>query len=112
RAYVTIIVLYLTLRFRYNLLVVFPAKTGENRIENRTFARYVQTPENRSALLAVRDVAACICSGKSRRATNPLYLHGPAGTGKTHLVAALVDEVTRHSPQLIVTVWSAGDLEE
>jgi len=74
--------------------------------------RYVQTPENRSALLAVRDVAACICSGKSRRATNPLYLHGPAGTGKTHLITALVEEVTRQSPQMIVTVLQAGDLEE
>jgi chromosomal replication initiator protein len=97
--------------FAIILLSSLLPKTGENRIENRTFARYVQTPENRPALLAVRDVAACVCSGNSARATNPLYLHGPAGTGKTHLIAALVDEVTRRSPQLIVTILQAGDLE-
>jgi chromosomal replication initiator protein len=37
-------------------------------------------------------------------------LHGPAGTGKTHLIAALIDEVTRKVPQLIVTLLQAGDL--
>ncbi len=67
-------------------------------------------PENRAALLAVRDVAACVGRGKSHRTNNPLYLHGPAGTGKTHLIAALVDAVTRQSPQLIVTVFQAADL--
>jgi len=77
-----------------------------------TFARYVPTAENRSALLAVREVAACLCTGECRRSTNPLYLHGPTGTGKTHLIAALVDKATRQSPQLIVTLLQTGDLEE
>src|SRR5712692_9293876 len=106
----TTILLYVTPRFRYNSVVVFTVKLEENRIENQTFARYVQAPENRAALLAVQDVAACLCSGKTLRTTNPLYLHGPSGTGKTHLVGALVDEATRQSPQLIVTVLPAKEL--
>jgi chromosomal replication initiator protein len=85
-------------------------KTGEKRIGNLTFARFVPTPENRSALLAVQDVAACLCTGDCRRVANPLYLHGAAGTGKTHLVTALIEEATRRSPQLIVTHMQAGDV--
>jgi chromosomal replication initiator protein len=85
-------------------------KKRENRIENLTFARYVPMPENRSALLAVRDVANRLGTGVSQRAISPLYLHGPAGTGKTHLIAALIDEVIRQSPQLIITLLQAGDL--
>jgi chromosomal replication initiator protein len=92
-------------------LVVFAVKTGEKRIDNFTFARYVPTPENSSALFAVREVLAGLCMGKYHRAANPLYLHGPPGTGKTHLIAALVDEAMRQSPRLIVTLFQAGDLE-
>src|SRR5205823_3775662 len=39
------------------------------------------------------------------------YVHGPTGTGKTHLIRALVHEATRRSPQLIVTLLQASDLE-
>ena len=85
-------------------------KTEENCIESLTFTRYLPTPENRSALLAMRDVAARVCTGGSRRAENPLYLHGSVGTGKTHLIAALVDEATRKLPQLVVTLLQAGDV--
>jgi chromosomal replication initiator protein len=84
---------------------------GENRIENLTFARFLPTPENYPALLAVRHVADSVSSGPYQRALNPLYVHGSAGAGKTHLIAALVAEATRRAPQLIVTVLQAGDLE-
>jgi chromosomal replication initiator protein len=75
-----------------------------------TFARFVTGPENRSALLAVQDVAAWLGSHRSCR-TSPLFLHGPAGSGKTHLVHALVEEVTRRCPDLVVALLSAGDLD-
>jgi chromosomal replication initiator protein len=76
-----------------------------------TFARFVPAPQNRSALLAVQEVARGICTGAPRdRRTNPLFLHGPPGTGKTHLVCALLEEVTRRCPDLVVTLLSAGDL--
>jgi chromosomal replication initiator protein len=58
----------------------------------------------------VRDVVTRLRTGTCRSAISPLYLHGPAGTGKTHLVSALIDEVTRQSPQVIITLCHAGDL--
>jgi len=77
-----------------------------------TFAGWVPLPENRSATAAVRAVAECVSSGGPRRTVNPLFLHGPAGAGKTHLVSALVGEVTRRRPELTVTVLPAGDVAE
>ena len=57
-------------------------------------SRWVATSENRSASVAVKRVADCACSDKTRRAVNPLFLHGPPGTGKTLLISTLVAEVT------------------
>jgi chromosomal replication initiator protein len=75
------------------------------------FSRFIPTPENRSALAAVHNVCACLRSDHSQPKTNPLYLHGPPGTGKTHLVSALVEEVTRRAPRLIVTIIQAADFQ-
>jgi chromosomal replication initiator protein len=79
-----------------------------------TLARFVTTPENRSALAAVQEVVAGLTSPagslRCRFASYPLLLHGPAGTGKTHLVSALVAEVTRQRPDLTVAVLSASEL--
>lgn len=75
----------------------------------QTFARWVSTPENRSARLAVGRVADCVCSGGQRREVNPLFLHGPAGTGKTHLTAALAHEVSRRRPDLVINLLSGND---
>src|SRR5262249_31042404 len=74
-------------------------------------ARWVSTPESRSALLAVQGVLDAVCSRQPRRACNPLFLHGPPGTGKTHLMSTLVAEATRRCPDLVVSILSAGDLD-
>jgi chromosomal replication initiator protein len=75
-----------------------------------TFARWVATPENQSTRRAVGRVADGICSGRPRRESNPLFLHGPAGTGKTHLVAALAHELAGRRPELTVQLVAARDL--
>ncbi len=74
-----------------------------------TFTHWVTAPENRFARAAVRRVAEGVAAGRRQRAVNPLFLHGPAGTGKTHLVGALAAEVIRRCPDLIVCLLSAAD---
>jgi chromosomal replication initiator protein len=76
-----------------------------------TFARFTAAAENRPALLAVQQVVECVASRRTRRADNPLLLHGPPGVGKSHLVSALVNEVTRKAPDSIVHLVAAGDLD-
>jgi chromosomal replication initiator protein len=77
----------------------------------RTFADWVTLPENRAARLAVGQVAEAVSAGRAGRLLNPLFLHGPPGTGKSHLAAALVEQVTRQAPGTAVAVLGAGDFE-
>jgi chromosomal replication initiator protein len=76
-----------------------------------SFSRFVATPENRSALAAVEQVADCICANRWHRAPNPLYLHGPTGTGKTHLISALAAVVAERCRHLIVSIVQAREFE-
>jgi chromosomal replication initiator protein len=73
-----------------------------------TFTHWVTTPENRFARAAVQRVMGCVAL-RRRQQVNPLFLHGPAGTGKTHLVNALAAAVTRRCPDLIVSLLPAAD---
>ena len=73
----------------------------------QTFAGWVSLPENRSARTAVERVAQAVRRRKPQFNHNPLVLHGPAGTGKTHLVNALLAQVTQAVPDLVVTVRAA-----
>jgi chromosomal replication initiator protein len=77
-----------------------------------TFARWVSTPETRSALAAVQDVVTHLVCREPHYFPNPLLLHGPAGTGKTHLVSALAAEVTRERAELVVTLLAAAAFRE
>lgn len=61
--------------------------------------------------MAVERVSDCVCGRGPRRAINPLFLHGPAGAGKSHLVSALLADVTQRSPDLQVALLAAGDFE-
>lgn len=44
--------------------------------------------------------------------TGPLVLHGPAGTGKSHLCEALVEEWQRRLPESIVVQLAASEFSE
>jgi chromosomal replication initiator protein len=74
-----------------------------------TFARWVSTPENRSALAAVQRLADALCTQRLRSQPSPLLLHGPAGTGKTHLVSALIGSVSQCRPTLTCTHLPAAE---
>jgi chromosomal replication initiator protein len=54
-------------------------------------------------------VADRVIAGRPRREANPLFLHGPSGTGKTHLVAALAHELAFRGPEL--TMQTVGTRE-
>ncbi len=66
-------------------------------------------PENRSGLLALELVVSCVASRRQSHQTNPLYIHGPTGSGKSLLVAALVEEIARRAPQLVAVVAPAQE---
>src|SRR5437868_2631126 len=68
----------------------------------QTRGPWILLPENRAARQAVERVRDCVCGRGPRRLINPLLLHGPPGTGKSHLVNDLVVEVTRRLPQGLV----------
>lgn len=65
-------------------------------------------PENRSAVRAVRTTARALLAGK-RPPITPLVLHGPPGTGKSHLIAALVAQLAAGQVVLTARTLSAGE---
>jgi chromosomal replication initiator protein len=70
---------------------------------------FVATPETRLAWQAVRRLAADLTAGRTPRTDNPLVLHGPPGSGKTHLAAGLVAAVTSDNPTRTARVLAAAD---
>jgi chromosomal replication initiator protein len=76
----------------------------------QTRGQWILLPENRAARQAVEQVLECVSGRSTRRSINPLFLHGPAGTGKTHLVSDLVAHLTRQAPDLQVVVLQASDI--
>jgi chromosomal replication initiator protein len=77
----------------------------------QTFASWMPLAENEAARLAVERVADCVGGRGPRRAINPLFLHGPAGSGKSHLVSALLADVTQRAPDLQVALLAAAEFE-
>jgi len=71
----------------------------------QTFADWISLPENRSAQTAVERVA------DGATTLNPLFLHGPAGTGKSHLVAALIARVIQQTPDRTISSLTANAFE-
>jgi chromosomal replication initiator protein len=70
---------------------------------------FLVLPENRSAARAVDSVSRAV-RGRKRLTANPLVLHGPPGTGKSHLLAALAADLAAASSGITVRHVSAGDL--
>ncbi|HEY7266902.1 MAG TPA: chromosomal replication initiator protein DnaA [Solirubrobacterales bacterium] len=67
-----------------------------------TFERFVIGPGNQLAHAAALAVAEA-----PGEAYNPLFLHGPPGLGKTHLLGSIANYLARHSSQLTVHYTTA-----
>ncbi len=78
----------------------------------QTRGQWLLLPENRGARQAVERVRDCVCNQGPQRAINPLLLHGPPGTGKSHLVGDLLADVVRLQPGLAVAQVPAAELDE
>lgn len=70
-------------------------------------ARCCYFPENRAALLAVQDLARSIQADGIRQAPILVFLHGPTGVGKSHLVQALAQDLSSSSQP--AAIRSAAD---
>ncbi len=84
-----------------------PARAGEaaNTVTlnpDYTFERFVIGPGNQLAHAAALAVAEA-----PGEAYNPLFLNGPPGLGKTHLLGSIANYLHRHSPQLSVHYTTA-----
>jgi chromosomal replication initiator protein len=73
-------------------------------------AQFLATPENRSALAAIQDFLHALTVGDCDRLPSPLFLHGPSGTGKTHLLKTLTDELA--NTEVSVCSLSANDFAD
>lgn len=71
-----------------------------------TFDTFIQGRSNEFALACSRSVAKN-CGTKAVSEYNPLFIYGPSGMGKTHLITAIYNEVKKNHPELnIVYVTS------
>lgn len=68
-----------------------------------TFAHFVQGVSNKAAL----NVAKAIARKPSQSTFNPLFLYGPSGVGKTHLVTAIGHKIKENLPDKRVLFVSA-----
>src|SRR5438105_1535624 len=75
-----------------------------------TFMRWIATPENQAARLAVGQIADSGFGLRPNVPFNPLFLHGAAGSGKTHLVSAFASEVAHRYPNCVIEARPGNDL--
>lgn len=63
-----------------------------------TFSSFIQGPNNCFALSLAKSIAKQPLNNK----TNPLFIYGPSGIGKTHLLHAIGNQLEREKPHLCV----------
>jgi len=75
----------------------------------RSLGRFLALPENQAAFTAVQELADDLTAKRSVRVP-ALYLHGPAGAGKTQLINSLVARLSGRGSELILQRLDANEL--
>lgn len=70
-----------------------------------TFENFIRGPSNQFAFAAAQAVAA-----NPSGAYNPLFIYGPSGLGKTHLLNAIQIEIHKTIRTTILSMWTAKSL--
>lgn len=83
-----------------------PTQTG--LLPTLTFDNFVEGPGNQFPLVMARYVAQHPGDEDSR--TNPLFMHGPTGVGKTHLLHAIGNMAVSLNPELKVLYTTSEQL--
>lgn len=63
-----------------------------------TFDTFIEGRSNEFALAACKAVAKNCSSGEYPLDYNPLFIYGPSGLGKTHLITAIANEIRKNRP--------------
>ena len=79
-----------------------------NLLASMTFSNFVEGPSNRFPLALAQYVAQTPGDDTSR--TNPLFMHGPTGVGKTHLLHAIGNMALEKNPNLKVLYTTSEQL--
>ncbi len=66
-----------------------------------TFDTFIEGRSNEFALACCKSVAKN-CGSKTVSEYNPLFIYGPSGMGKTHLITAIANEVQKNHPDFHV----------
>lgn len=76
---------------------------GETLLANLTFDQFVEGPSNQFAVAMAKYVATNPGGDEANGAsTNPLFMYGPTGVGKTHLLHAIGNQARLLNPQVRV----------
>jgi len=93
----------LSLATEQTQLVVRPARSRDNLNPDHTFSTFVVGRNNEFAHAACHSVAENPGAGSY----NPLFICGPTGMGKTHLLNAVGNHIKDKFPNLTITYCSA-----
>jgi chromosomal replication initiator protein len=80
----------------------------EGLLKHFTFDTFVMGPSNQFPLTMAKYVAQH--PGDDANHTNPLFLYGPTGVGKTHLLHAIGNMAREHNPNLRVLYTTCENL--
>lgn len=78
-----------------------PLDPLSNAEKNYTFDTFIVGSSNNFAYAACRAVA-----NRQSGSYNPLFIYGPSGLGKTHLLVSIKNEIKRNSPDINIVLVS------